>query len=186
MDPSRLQQFLFKKLTAEQKDSLIGEITEEEVKRVVFHMPNNKEPGPDGFTAEFFRENWEVVGKEVVDALKYCYDSEYIYYPMNSTLITLVPKVANADMMKDFRPIACCNFVYKCFSSILTGRIKKVISSLISTCQNAFVPGRKITENILPMHEIIKGYHKGQGKARSVMKIDIKKAYDTVSSDFLL
>lgn len=32
---------------------LINEVTEEEIKKVLFLMANNKSPGPDGYTSEF-------------------------------------------------------------------------------------------------------------------------------------
>lgn len=105
---------------------------------------------------------------------------------MNRTILTLVPKVAHAELMRDFRPIACCNFIYKCYTSLIARRIKNIMPTIISPCQNAFVPGRQISENVLLMHEIVKRYHRDQGKARAVIKFDIRKAYDTVSWEFLL
>lgn len=41
------------------------EVTREEVKEVLFRMPANKSPGLDGFTTEFFKEAWEIVGADV-------------------------------------------------------------------------------------------------------------------------
>lgn len=44
-------------------------VLEEEVKYILFSMPENKSLGPDGFTVEFFKEAWEVVGKDVMGAV---------------------------------------------------------------------------------------------------------------------
>jgi hypothetical protein len=41
--------------------------------------------------------------------------------------------------LKDFRPISCCNTVYKCIANILAGRIKVVLPFLVSPYQAAFV-----------------------------------------------
>ena len=38
---------------------------------------------------------------------------------LNHTSLTLVPKGPNPSKMNDFRPISCCNLVYKCISSII-------------------------------------------------------------------
>lgn len=83
--------------------------------------------------------------------------------------------------MLDFRPIACCNVIYKCISKILTNRIKNGLSKIVSLNQSAFVPGRHIQNNILITQELLRGYNKKNGPKRCAMKIDIQKAYDTVN-----
>lgn len=42
----------------------------EEIKGVLFAMPNDKSPGPDGYTTEFFKKSWSVVGNEFVIAVQ--------------------------------------------------------------------------------------------------------------------
>ncbi|KAL0287393.1 UNVERIFIED_CONTAM: hypothetical protein Sradi_7126100 [Sesamum radiatum] len=41
----------------------------------------------------------------------------------------------------DFRPIACCNVLYKAITKILVRRMQQVLDLLIDYSQNAFVPG---------------------------------------------
>ena len=60
-------------------------------------------------------------------------------------------------------------------------RLKAVLPNLISNRQNAFLNGRSIAENILLMHDIVRGYHINEGKAGCAIKVDLMKAYDTVS-----
>nr|GEY17072.1 RNA-directed DNA polymerase, eukaryota, reverse transcriptase zinc-binding domain protein [Tanacetum cinerariifolium] len=45
--------------------------------------------------------------------------------------------------------------------------------------------GRQITDNILLMQELLKGYNRKNGARRVALKIDIQIAYDTVNWDFL-
>ncbi|GJY29441.1 RNA-directed DNA polymerase, eukaryota, reverse transcriptase zinc-binding domain protein [Tanacetum coccineum] len=70
-------------------------------------------------------------------------------------------------------------------SKILTNRIKVALSQIIDENQSAFVPGRAITDNILLTQELLKGYNCINGPKRCAFKIDIQKAYDTVSWEFL-
>lgn len=108
-----------------------------------------------------------------------------MYKPLNSTILTLVPKVPTPDTMKDFRPIACCNVVYKCYSKILTKKLKKVLPSLIGPEQNAFIKGISITDNVILMHELVRGYSRKSCKNRCAIKVDLMKAYDIVNLKFL-
>ncbi|GJY18586.1 polypyrimidine tract-binding protein homolog 2 isoform X1 [Tanacetum coccineum] len=59
------------------------------------------------------------------------------------------------------------------------------IHDIVSENQSAFIPGRRISDNILLTHEIMKNYHLSRGLPRCAFKVDIKKAYDTVDWNFL-
>ncbi|XP_024013151.1 uncharacterized protein LOC112087465 [Eutrema salsugineum] len=52
--------------TLEDQRSLTHEVTEAEIKGVLFAMATNKSPGPDGFTVEFFKDAWSVIRKDLV------------------------------------------------------------------------------------------------------------------------
>ena len=59
---------------------------------------------------------------------------------LNETLIVLIPKVPQPKSINDFRPISLCNVVYKVISKVLVNRMRPILSDIISTNQNAFVP----------------------------------------------
>lgn len=67
----------------------------------------------------------------------------------NATLLSLIPKSAEADCMTDYRFISCCNIVYKVISKILSRRLKDTLPSAIEINQCAFVKGRLLLENVL-------------------------------------
>lgn len=52
---------------------------------------------------------------------------------VNSTFITLVAKCENASTVLDFRPISCCNVIYKCLTKIMSSRMKFILKGLISS-----------------------------------------------------
>ncbi|KAH0722887.1 hypothetical protein KY290_005544 [Solanum tuberosum] len=60
-----------------------------------------------------------------------------------------------------------------------------VMDTLIDPSQAAFVPGRVIVDNILLSHELVKGYGRKGLSPRSMMKIDMHKAYDYVEWPFI-
>ncbi|KAL9816934.1 putative RNA-directed DNA polymerase [Arabidopsis thaliana] len=88
--------------------------------------------------------------------------------------------------MSDFRPITCLNTVYKVVSKLLAARLKAILPPIISHCQSAFMPGRLLLENILLATEIVQGYNKKNISPRAMLKVDLRKAFDTVSWDFIL
>ncbi|GLT58450.1 hypothetical protein SLA2020_457140 [Shorea laevis] len=113
-------------------DFLQQPITDLEIKEVVFSSPRNKAPGPDGYTSEFYKAAWPVVGDLVTKAIQEFFYSGKILREMNSTIISLVPKVLNPVKMTEFRPIACCNILYKFITKILANRLKQTLPLFIS------------------------------------------------------
>ncbi|GJT04720.1 RNA-directed DNA polymerase, eukaryota, reverse transcriptase zinc-binding domain protein [Tanacetum coccineum] len=166
-------------------EDMITEVSNEEIKDAMFSIDDNKAPGPDGFTAKFYKKAWNTIGGDICNAVKEFFKEGKLLGELNSTLITLVPKVSIPNKVTDFRPIACCNVVYKCISKILTNRIKNVLDSIVDKNQSSFIPDRQITDNILLTQELLKGYDCSKGPKRCSMKIDIQKAYDTVDWSFL-
>ncbi|KAL0444981.1 UNVERIFIED_CONTAM: LINE-1 reverse transcriptase [Sesamum latifolium] len=104
---------------------------------------------------------------------------------VNSTLISLIPKVNNPTVVAEFRPISCCNVLYKVITKILVQRMRGILDKLISPSQNAFVLGRSIGDNILLARELFYGYNQQHLPPRCALKVDLRKAYDTVEWDFL-
>ncbi|KAL0457835.1 UNVERIFIED_CONTAM: LINE-1 retrotransposable element O protein [Sesamum latifolium] len=104
---------------------------------------------------------------------------------VNTTLLALIPKVRSPSLVSDFRPISCCNVLYKVITKIIVQRLRVVLDKLVSPSQNAFVPGRSIGDNILLAQELLTGYNQQRLPKRCVLKVDLRKAYDTVEWDFL-
>lgn len=156
-----------------------------EIETTFRSLNSNKASGPDGFPFSFFKSSWDVVGKEVVVAIKSFFQSGELLRESNNTLIALVPKIPNPGKVGDYRPISCCNMIYKCIAKILAIRIRSVLPHLIDPVQSAFVQGRRISNNIFLSQELMRGYHRSSGAPRCSMKVDIIKAYDNVRWDFL-
>ncbi|GKC25347.1 RNA-directed DNA polymerase, eukaryota, reverse transcriptase zinc-binding domain protein [Tanacetum coccineum] len=176
---------LFNKIDDIDAGSMIKEVNDDEIKRALFGIDDSKARGPDGFTSKFFKKAWNTIKMDFCNAIKEFFRTGKLLGEVNATLITLVPKMQTPLKVTDFRPIACCNVVYKCISKILTNRIKPVLNKLVDQNQSAFLPGRAITDNILLTQELLSGYNSKNGLKRCSLKIDIHKAYDTVSWSFL-
>ena len=164
---------------------MCSEVSVDEIKEALNGIDDCKAPGLDGYTAKNFKVAWSIVGKDICNAVQEFFSSGKILGEINASIISLVPKVKDPLKVSDYRPIACCNVIYKLISKILTNRLKQVLCRIISQNQSAFIPGRSITDNILITQELLKGYGSKNGKEKCALKIDIIKAYDTVSWSFL-
>lgn len=99
----------------------------------------------------------------------------------NRTNVVLLPKNSMPRGAEDFRPIACCSTFYKVISKLLCTRLQDVLPSLIDENQSAFVVGRSILHNVLNGQELLRLYNRKSASPCLLMKIDNRKAYDSVS-----
>ncbi|XP_062097539.1 uncharacterized protein LOC133803465 [Humulus lupulus] len=172
-------------LSLEQQVKLVRPFTKKEVKDALFSISSIKSPGPDGFGSLFFKAMWGSLEAEISEAAFEFFESGVLPEEVNNATICLVPKVETPTKAIDFRPIACCNAIYKCISKILSGRLATVLPSLVHQNQGAFVKNRLLAHNILLLQDIIKGYNRKNASPRCVMKIDLSKAYDMLDWDFM-
>ncbi|KMT05510.1 hypothetical protein BVRB_7g176340 [Beta vulgaris subsp. vulgaris] len=147
-------------LNAEQCQALLVPFSPEEVKQAIFSIPGDKSPGPDGFGAAFYKDAWSIVGAECTTAVLDSFQSKKLLKEINHTILALIPKVKCPGNVTEFRPIACCNVIYKCITKLMCSRLSKILPEIIAANQGAFVKGRFIAHNILICQDIVKNYGK--------------------------
>lgn len=165
---------------------LVAIPTDLEIRDIVFALPKNKAPGPDGFSVEFFVTSWDLVGSDLVAAVKYFFVTPELSRQVNSTVIALLPKVTGAANLSEFRPISLCNTVYKVISKIIGARLKRLTPLVVQRNQVGFVKGRFLCENVLLASELVSDFNKPGTTSRGCLQIDITKAYDNVDWIFML
>ncbi|GKD40666.1 RNA-directed DNA polymerase, eukaryota, reverse transcriptase zinc-binding domain protein [Tanacetum coccineum] len=106
------------KLCDKDAADMIRGVSDEEIKSAMFSIDSNKAPDPDGFSSYFFKKTWSTMRDNVCKAVRGFFDNGKILREINSTLISLVLKIKTPSKVTDFRPIACCNVLYKCISKI--------------------------------------------------------------------
>ncbi|XP_019241491.1 PREDICTED: uncharacterized protein LOC109221464 [Nicotiana attenuata] len=172
-------------LSQQQKMELCAEVTDQEILESLKAIGDDKASGIDVYNAVFFKKAWSIISSQVKKAIKGFFLTTKMYKPVNCSTVTLVPKVSKPATVKEYRPIACCLVLYKMISKILAARLQKVMPSIICEAQASFVPGRKIADNVILAHELVKSYTRAHISPRCMIKIDLQKAYDSVEWIFL-
>lgn len=95
-------------------------------------MGNNKAPSPDGYNAYFFKHAWEVIGDDIFLAVREFFSSGKLLKQVNHGVSALIPKVEQPSHVHHYRPITCCNVLYKIISKLLANRINEVFEDIIS------------------------------------------------------
>lgn len=85
-----------------------------------------------------------------------------------------------------FRPIALCFVIYKLITKTIANMLKPLMPHIVSPTQSSFVPGWHITDKIVMALEAIHSMRQMKGKRGCMtIKVDLEKAYDSISWKFL-
>ena len=128
---------------AEPEDNavLTASFLEEELKHAVFDMKVDSAPGPDGFNIAFYRGCWDIVKGDLMRSVNDFYLGNLDIKRLNYGVITLIPKVKDANNVKLFRPICLLNVSFKIFTKLMMDRLSGFMDKIVSRNQTAFIKG---------------------------------------------
>jgi hypothetical protein len=145
------------------------------VKATISHMPSDKAPSSDGFTALFFKKFGDIINNDPVQAIRAleCATSRNLQ-PLSSSSMILLPKTAEAVHPKDFRPISLVHFFAMLFMKVLAPWLRPWMHELVSPIQSAFIKHRVIQNNYVFVHAHAKIFR--QTKTSTLMlKLDLQR-----------
>lgn len=141
--------YVEKMIIGEINAKLVKKFSKAEVQEAFNQINALKVPRPDGYNIGFYQSYLHIVGDEVsLLTLKFLNECMF-EKSINYTYIIFIPNIKNPIRESDFRLISLCNVIYKIFSKVLANRPKKILPTIISNSQNAFILGRLITYNVI-------------------------------------
>ena len=174
----------FMMLTDDENGDLTAPFSMLEIEDVVKTSDSCKSPGPDGFNFAFFKEFWYLVKHEIRIMFDQFHANEKLPKSFLSFFVTLIPKVNAPVSLNQFRPISLLGSLYKLLSKVLAKRLSKVMNSIISVSQSAFLKGRHLVDGVLIVNEVV-DLAKRAKRLCLILKVDFEKAYDSVNWGFL-
>ena len=90
-------------------------------------MKNNRSPGSDEFTTEFFKFFWIDIGKYLLRALNYSFEYRELSSTQKEGVIICLPKgQKDKHYLNNWRPISLLNVSYKIASAVIANRLKTI------------------------------------------------------------
>ena len=172
-------------LSLDQQINLCQPFKETDIRQALFSIPNFKSPGPDGFNSDFYKASWEHTGNMVCQVIQEFFRNRELPSFYGETKLVMLPKISNPEKATDFRPISCCNVIYKTITKLICSRLKEVLPTIINEGQGAFVQGRELSFNVLLCQDLTRGYNRKFLPPSCIMKVDLHKAFDSCTGLFL-
>ena len=173
------------RLSEDEKNMLDNCLTKSEVLDALKRCKNEKTPGSDGFTAEFFKFFWIDLGDFIYRSFLQSYKKGELSQSQKLGIISILPKGNKPrEFLKNWRPISLLNVTYKILSGIIANRIKSILPKIIHENQKGFMAGRYIGENTRLLYDVIHICNEKNIPGLLLM-VDFEKAFDSVSWKFI-
>jgi hypothetical protein len=148
-----------------ESEELIKPFTVRESQVVVKGTSDRSAPGPDEFSALFFKIFWNQIKDTLLETLQNMRAGQMDIFRLNYGILTLIPKVKGAANMRQYRSICLLNVVYKIIMKTLTLRLNNIANKVISPYQTAFIPGRYILDGLVVIHEVLLEIARSRGES---------------------
>jgi hypothetical protein len=158
--------------------------TEDEISSALFTMDMIASPDPDGFGPSFYKAFWPQLKPHLLQLFSDFHAGNIDLDGLNRAHLVLIPKHDGVCRPDGFRPISLQNCPMKLFSKVMAHRLKPAIPLVVDADQTGFVHGRHIAENFVYPADLLSCCYK-RGAPTAVLKLDFKKAFDSVSWDSL-
>ena len=118
-------------VTKDMNAGLNHEYTADEVLQALHQMTPLTTPSPNGMSPIFYKSFWHIVGGDITAAVLATLNFGIIPESINTTFISLIPKILNHKKVSDFRLINLCNVFYKLITKVLVNRLRLILPCVV-------------------------------------------------------
>ena len=172
-----------KRISLTDKQKLDAPITEQELEMAVGQQHDNKSPGLDGITAEFYKNFWYLIKDNYLAYINAAYLTSFGEYRNTSVTTIIYKHKGETYILSNYRPISLINVDLKILTRTLTNRLRPILPTVIHQSQTA-VEGRRIDYTIHMLRDLIDLVDKEESQAAFIF-LDQEKAFDRVDHEFL-
>ena len=168
-------------------DHLGKSISIEDIQLAVSQMENNKTPGPDGLSKEFYETFSKELFPILVEVFTAIFDKGSLSDSQKVSYISLLCKNNNQpELCKNYRPISLLNVDYKIIAKVLCNRLRYCLADIIHPDQTCSIPGRSIFDNCHLIRDIVHNVNSNVNDYGILLSTDQEKAFDRVDHSYLL
>ena len=174
-------------ISEEERGEINQELTLDEISNAIKKMNNGSAPGCDGLPIEFYKTFYNEIKHILYQNYIYTFEQNVLPFSQQQGILSLLHKGKELDRtaLENWRPLSLTNSDYKILAKILALRIQKVLDKIIHEDQCGFMKGRDISDILRGIDDLIES-GKGLDNEHILLAVDFRKAFDTVSNEYIL
>uniref|UniRef100_A0A6I8STC9 Reverse transcriptase domain-containing protein n=1 Tax=Xenopus tropicalis TaxID=8364 RepID=A0A6I8STC9_XENTR len=165
-------------------DELECEIGVEEVRKAIDGLGLKKSPGPDGLTAEFYKQFVDVLAPRLTEVFNSTLEEGLLPPSMRHSALILLSKGLDQSKVENWRPIALLNTDRKILAKVMFNRLFPFAERLLSPSQHCTVKGRSTFSAVLGIREVLERCRICEW-GKYLLTLDQSKAFDRVNHEYL-
>ena len=123
-----------------------AEIFLDKIIEAINFQKNNKSPGNDGLTAEFYKHFSSDIAPMLLDVYNSWTELGIMGISSRTGIISVIYKKGDKKDIANYRPISLLNLDYKIYTTILKNRMQKTLDKIIGENQTVAIQNRTILQ----------------------------------------
>ena len=186
-DSTYLEDFLqhIPSMNEDLKEKIQEPLKLEEILEAIESASNNKSPGLDGITNEFYKATAHQIGPTLLKVFQEQLDRGYLTESGKEGVTRLIPKVTTTPTIQELRPITLLACDYKLMSKVIATRLNNNLPNILHSSQLCTRDDRSIISGAGEIISAIE-YANERDIPAYILSLDAYKAFDKANVNFII